>query len=309
MKHLLLFENFDYGFEELILPKGTLIYHGTGEKFDYNDIRPGAYDKVFWTCLNKEVAKCYIPESGTSVYTSIDNLANIRNYENSKKILNALGIEYEDYKMDGDSISYKEPDIFKQNSQKMFDLMSEMIRKDKELKTILKKSNDPSISDEEVDELFEKMRQLEKEIAQLNKSYDSIAKYKEKYIQEKLGELGYEENSYGKYQLKLDSSGDLMRSDWKLTGKLITMKTKKDLRIYDMTLGESLEPDLTETQYHSLSKFRQAESSSYDGVKINDFCQHKRLGNVEHTSLGFFKDTIPFLEIVSITDATHPDTL
>ena len=71
-------------------------------------------------------------------------------------------------------------------------------------------------------------------------------------------------------------------------------------------MGETIESDLMDIQYHEIGTFRKAEEAGYDGIKIADFAQSEHMGNVEHYSIGIFKDIIKDLDIEEI-EATHPD--
>lgn len=42
---------------EVVIHKGEVLYHGTGESFDTRTPRPGGYDNVFWTTDDFMIAR------------------------------------------------------------------------------------------------------------------------------------------------------------------------------------------------------------------------------------------------------------
>ncbi len=134
-------------------------------------------------------------------------------------------------------------------------------------------------------------------------------------VAQRLEEMGYkvDDNEY-RYRLKLFSrteDGKTLRAilpkDRTPPGRLILVEKPDDLRVYDMAKGD---PDLTDIEYHNIRGFKQAFEAGFDAVKINDFAQSPKMGNIGHSSIGLSPETAKRLfsegRIVSIA-ATHRD--
>lgn len=104
----------------------------------------------------------------------------------------------------------------------------------------------------------------------------------------------------------LTSGSNILPPGQKKKGRLFIITVKQPLKIFDMAEGK--EGDLTDVDYHKLDTFRKIENMGYDGVKINDFAQVHRLGNVGHHSVGIFKDSLHKLDWKTM-EATHPDEI
>ena len=100
---------------DLILPKGTVLYHGTCEEYDYQQPKVGGYDKAFWTSDSKAIAKTYIPVSGGII--SLDTRSIVRATRNTSiiNIQEAIGINYNTatFKDENNEVrSYRIADVF-----------------------------------------------------------------------------------------------------------------------------------------------------------------------------------------------------
>lgn len=119
------------------------------------------------------------------------------------------------------------------------------------------------------------------------------------YIETHLGYISENTNPKS-YRLKTKGWDSEARHDliapaaYKKPGFLHIVSGHEGLRIFDMSNAEG---DLSSPQHNELSKFSELRKRGYDGVIINDFCQSKTWGNLEHKSYGFFKDSIAELKI------------
>ena len=80
-------ENLDYSNRIMIVPKGTVLYHGTIESFDTRNPKPGGYDEVFWTAEDIMIARSYIPSKGSYSNVSVRHIIQDPGYENVRKSL------------------------------------------------------------------------------------------------------------------------------------------------------------------------------------------------------------------------------
>lgn len=79
----------------IILPPGTLLFHGTLEEFPTKDVRGGPYDDVLWTALSPDIAQNYIPISGLTTYARAREIAYPSQDPVLQNLQKALGIEYD----------------------------------------------------------------------------------------------------------------------------------------------------------------------------------------------------------------------
>lgn len=108
---------------DLILPNGTVLYHGTCEEYDYQQARGGGYDNVFWTAESKAIAKTYIPISGGSLSTDTRSILRPSKNPSTINIQKALGVSYDStsftYRKDNPNElqSWRPPDVFLQEQK------------------------------------------------------------------------------------------------------------------------------------------------------------------------------------------------
>jgi hypothetical protein len=81
---------------------------------------------------------------------------------------------------------------------------------------------------------------------------------------------------------------------------------KRDLKIYDATMGGKREPDLMDVDYHRHDWFQRAMSQGYDGIRITDYAQSIDQGNFGHLSIGLFQNTLKDVDIEEIDAQHHP---
>ena len=121
--------------------------------------------------------------------------------------------------------------------------------------------------------------------------------------------LGYQASEEGRISFELKSSGwdDELKShiwmpaNWSKPGFLTLVTGHENLKMYVHSQGEG---DLGDAQYNHLSLFKSLAEKGYDGIIIDDFCQTKNWGNVEHIAYGFFPSSLDKLEIQQMP-ATH----
>jgi len=95
----------------------------------------------------------------------------------------------------------------------------------------------------------------------------------------------------------LRGAEELLPADYRAEGRLFIVRTTSPLRLADLT-GE--EGDLGDPQYNWFEVFRRLEAAGYDGVRINDFLQSDKWGNVGHISIGVFPRGLPKLTYTSV---------
>ena len=320
MKHIKtykqIFESENYN--DFILPKGSILYHGTVENIK-GELGVGGYDKILWTAKDKIISKMYIPDSSTTIYTSSrlmfkpdmggDNAHN--------NFLKDIGLIYYDVKFTnnrptsyglkyiGDA-SYLN-DISKQydtNWNKYYNLDVEYRKLLAEYKKI---GDDDNISDEEREMKYKKILEVETEKKEVEKKIPNVENEILRYINKKIEELGYvSKGDFLDKNWKLkEVNNKIQRADYRSEGSLYQLTAKHDIKFYDMT--KDSEGDLTDLQYHKLDLFRKAEENGYNGVKIHDFAQSEVYGNYGHYSCGIFRDSISLFNIKFLEKAYHPN--
>jgi hypothetical protein len=127
------------------------------------------------------------------------------------------------------------------------------------------------------------------------------------------GHMGYQESGrFSGYEVKTtyetlaDGSSQVryLPAAHRDQGSLFIMAGKDRLRVLDVaaeTEGDEMNP-----QYNNHRWFRAAEAKGYDAIRIWDFAQSKKWGNVEHTSIGLLRGAIDKLDVVSMP-AVHFD--
>lgn len=239
---------------DIILPQGAVLYHGTGEKFDMSKPRGGGYDNIFWTTQSKAIAKTYIPVAHGIIYTDSKHVVSPSTNPTIVNIQKAIGIVYD-------------PSTFKENGSQIVSWRT------------------PPVF---LDERF------------LNNETQKC-----EYVNKKMKEVfNYDPEGSGCYtswKVKIGENSTPQRSDYRLQGRLFSVKLNRDFRIWDKTEGGYTEGDLMDVDYQKIDLFRLIESKGYDGIKINDFCQSEDYGNVGHTSIGLFNNSLKDVTITSET--------
>lgn len=253
----------------LIIEKGTLLFHGTGEDFDPKDLRGGGYDGLLWTTDNSNIAQSYIPKAGASMIAYTNNIISVPQMKNSGKALTnlkkKLGIG-----------AWKNLTYDDRGQLKSFGRSPEL------------------------DKLLQSLG---------GEGYYENMKLLSRYFNQKMLEAGYQpykksEIDEGEWSWKLlyDENHEIAPPGYRLKGKLFVFEVTEPLKIMDMSTGEG---DLMDVQYHRHDMFEKAKQDGFDGIKIDDFAQTEEYGNYGHGSVGlFYKDKI---KIKKIIDASHPE--
>lgn len=300
-----------------ILEKGTILYHGSSENIKL-PLKVGG-DGVLWTAKELEIARMYIPVSGSTMHTSLDILINPKDKYAIENILPQLGIIYKDAEYTNNRLtSYIIPDIYKEieaQAEKedaehyaLFKEIDEIKKEYKELeKTItqIKTAEEAKKHKADYDKmnvLLDKWSKLEDKQIELIKNRKSFDNAKKEIVKKKLLELGYKDED-GDYKLKMNGN-KIIHSDENLKGKVFKLSLTKDLKFFDY--AKDREADLTDLDYKKYDLFEKVEKEGYDGIRITDYAQSDYHGNYGHISYGFFKDSIKHLEIVEVIETTHP---
>lgn len=310
-----LFENKDSTVSSITIPKGEILFHGTMEKYDASKLRAGGYDKVLWTATDSVTAQSYIPTSGSKIHVSSEHLIKPSNDEATQNIQKAIGIDFDYSKIKFDNMgratSYPPAPVFNDIREKYLDIQEKYREVKKEVKEL---SNIKGIfKDKELIQLLKQKVKEEQELEDLYFDKHNVEKNKLRYVNEQLRKMGYtpqheDSGLRHSWKIKLDSN-NILRADENVKGRLIILEVVEDLKIYDYTLGESIEGDLTDLDYHKIDLFRIVEKKGYDGIKINDFLQSDIEGNVNHISIGIFNSSISKVRVKDVIEATHPQDL
>lgn len=304
---------------DITIKAGTRLFHGTGEEFDIGSTRPGGYDKLFWTTDSSVIAQTYIPVSGASTRITTKWLM-----KPGSSYADQLGIHYTDVEKDnmGNIRSYRLNNSTLQDiSNKERELSRESMRLDKERDSIINEYT-KYVSDNADKSDTDEFRTKRKEYKELvlkatNAAKDALSKYqsfgatkkRHDYVNSQLEKLGYKPDETDStthdhtWDLKIGSGHEILPAEYRHKGRLLVVKPKRDMKIYDISTGE---PDLTNPQYHKLDLFDRLQQKGYDGVKIDDFAQTEQYGNVGHSSIGFFKSAMDDMNIKSIDNVVHP---
>ena len=245
--------------DDIVLPTGTKLYHGTVEKFDHEEISTGGYDNVFWTCDDPMIAKTYIPVAGATSITSTRAIAAPSTDSNLITIQKAIGIDYDQstFETKGPSVtSYRPAEVF--NSDEF--------------------RQGQYIIDEDVKADY------------VNKKIPEVLGYQPEH--------GSFNGGWTTWRFRWDL-GRLMGPEERVEGRLFTLTLNRNFRIWDKTAGGSIEGDLMDVDYHKISLFRAIEEKGYDGIKINDFCQSHDMGNLGHRAIGLFGGSLKDITIKS----------
>lgn len=81
---------------DLIIKKGTELFHSSGEPFDEKDLRGGGYDGIVWTTTDSAISQTYIPVSGAKIYTQTSSFLTPSKNPAVTDIQKKIGLEYGD---------------------------------------------------------------------------------------------------------------------------------------------------------------------------------------------------------------------
>jgi hypothetical protein len=81
---------------DLIIKKGTELFHSSGEPFDEKDLRGGGYDGIVWTTTDSAISQTYIPVAGSTVFTNTSQLLRPSQDPTVINLQKKFGLEYDD---------------------------------------------------------------------------------------------------------------------------------------------------------------------------------------------------------------------
>lgn len=99
--------------------------------------------------------------------------------------------------------------------------------------------------------------------------------------------LGYKPSNNSVFSLNVsinEKKEEILHADYSLPGRLFIVFPSSKLNFLD--IRTSNEGDLSDPEHLKFKKFKYAQDNGFDGVIINDFCQTKIYGNVNHISYG-----------------------
>lgn len=269
----------------VILTPDDTLFHGTGEDFPPNKLSRGG-DGVLWTTTSSLIAQTYIPVAGSTSFISTRWFTKPHKSNHAQKMQKQLGIEFTDVTYNNEQpTSWKTPTVFRFKPQEKY---NEKLRK------LAKGETDRAV------------------LTHLYKKHIDIDKLKNEYVNEQLGKLGYSPEDKDDYDMDhrwiLKTSGDkILPFSYRKAGRLFILKPQQQLKLFDLTEGESKESDLLDLDYHKYDIFEEKEAEGYDGIKITDFAQVDQAGNVGHLSYGLFAPSLSKIKIFDIIKVHHPD--
>jgi hypothetical protein len=81
---------------DLIIKKGTELFHSSGEPCDEKDLRGGGYDGIVWTTTDSAISQTYIPVAGSTVFTNTSQLLRPSQDPTVINLQKKFGLEYDD---------------------------------------------------------------------------------------------------------------------------------------------------------------------------------------------------------------------
>lgn len=300
---------------DIIVETGTELFHGTVEEFPIQELSVGGYDSLLWTTTDSAISQTYIPESSVSVGLNTGHITKPSQGILIPNIQKMFGVNYDYSEVTfdrGRATSYKEAPIFEKASEYFYSIGKQLFEKSQEINKVKEELKNKKY-DEATDEDIKTLNKLESEYENLRKKYNeyNLDKIKNKHINSNLRKLGYkpdyerDDTEELKWDLKVNNN-ELQPADYKSPGRLLIIKPKRDLKIYDATNAGKLEGDLMDLDYHKHEWFEKAKELGYDGIQINDFAQSVDMGNFGHKAIGLFKDTIKDVSIKEIP-AVHQE--
>lgn len=79
---------------DLVIPRGTRLFHGTLESFDPAELTVGGYDKVLWTADNACIAQSYIPCGGGTSLIAVEYLDRPSQDRSTQAIQARIGLDF-----------------------------------------------------------------------------------------------------------------------------------------------------------------------------------------------------------------------
>jgi hypothetical protein len=293
------FESINYNSKEVIVPKGTILYHGTVESFDNRKIEVGGYDKIFWTTENIMIARSYIPSKSSYSTISLERLARTTDKE-LDDIRKSIGLSDKVI-----NTAWKKDQETHQNYlywKNELDKCKDFYQKNKD--------NEEFIYSDKWDDFYKKWSEAEdnyKKSLQVKSPQDRI----KSFIVYKMKSFGYDLVRGNFEKITFDDRGNLLPASHKSMGSVLKIICNRDFNFYNEAFQK--EGDLMDLDYKKIDLFRNIEDKKdlygkflYDGIIINDFAQTDYYGDFGHVSIGFFKRSLKDLSIKKIRDQTHP---
>lgn len=81
---------------DLIIKKGTELFHSSGEPFDEKDLRGGGYDGIVWTTTDSAISQTYIPVAGSQLYVNTSSFISPSQDSSIIDIQKKIGLEFDD---------------------------------------------------------------------------------------------------------------------------------------------------------------------------------------------------------------------
>jgi hypothetical protein len=88
------------GMPTVTIPKGSILFHGSIEKFS-GGLKPGI-DGLIWFADSPKIAQLYIPMAGLTMYVSPEHVIKPDKDKNTQLVQKMLGIEYDMSKVEWD---------------------------------------------------------------------------------------------------------------------------------------------------------------------------------------------------------------
>jgi hypothetical protein len=285
-------ESIDYDSQVVIVEKGEILYHGTLESYDMRKIRPGGYDKVFWTTDSLYIAQSYIPRNGSYSNMSTQHILD------EPKYFQSLGIS--------DKIIRKAWEIHKRGLEKLRHADEIMKQFDK-----IYREKEARNDFEYKDDFFSNWEKAENDYKKYQQEWRVHDDILSAFVYRKMTALGYKPDgrvhkTFTRWDRVLtDKNGKILPASHKSIGQVLRLECQRDFKMFNMAYRK--EGDLTDVDYNKINTFRKIEEEEYDGVVINDFAQILNKGNVGHLSVGFFQHALQDLKVTKIRNQTHPE--
>lgn len=297
------------GLPVLELPRGSIIFHGTHEEFDR--IKPGGYDNVAWFADNPAIAQLYMAAASGSKYADPEKIAQPSRDPFIQEVQSILGIEFdlsEVVKWDGDAPGWPRSPVKVTCStcdgsgvdpEKKRAPLPPYVRpgapnREKQLKSYLAcrscygsgwHTNAPTYVPKDGKPVW-----LRPPIPSEGKE----AEGQESALIDRMKERGIEWARAGNWGFEIPMvGGHIARPGERPQGRLVVGKTTRPLLL-------AYDPSASDYGSHDHALFNVARKLGLDGVRIYDYAQSQKHGNVAHVSVGLFVSSLRSVRLRSI---------